>query len=90
MDLPNEYEASLSPDDQENENGEACWDTNETYESSSGELTADNNVNEALQHFQGRSDLLLEKYVQKVVFISMISCSRKDQCQLIYDPFPNC
>ena len=66
MDSQNEYEANLSPEDHHNDNSEACWETQGNYDNSSSELTGDNTVNEALQHFQARSDLLLDKYVQKV------------------------
>ena len=48
------------------DNTETDWEAQEVYESSNIGPTSDTAINDALHDFQGRSDLLLEKYVQKV------------------------
>ena len=45
---------------------DAGWDISGAYESSNSELTAYVGINDALHSFQGSSDFLLEKYVEKV------------------------
>ena len=74
-DLPETYEEEMEPEMEpepgahqieSTDENEENWDVHGGYENNSSGLTSDNAVNEALQNFQGRSDLLLEKYVQKV------------------------
>ena len=64
MEIDNDYVPEKAPE--EHQNGETDWDVAGGGENNNGGLTSDNSVNEALHNFQGRSDLLLEKYVHKV------------------------